>query len=102
MLSLFIVRITVDHLSIPLREFDGAVKPFRFRVAMVIFAFLLLFLGRVPWVGAGPGVGSRGCAGGGFSSRVRVGPSWPAGRAVWLCWVFIYGGGLWKRDSGGS
>ena len=55
------MRTTVDHLSTPLIELEGAEKPFRFKVAMVIFARLLLFLYLLPWVGADLTVGGHGC-----------------------------------------
>ena len=45
----------------PLRDDDGAVKPLTLRVAMVMFAFLLLSLMQCAWVGGvGVGVGMVG------------------------------------------
>lgn len=60
-LCLFIVRTMVVHFSMPLRDDDGAVKPLTLRVAMVMFAFLLLSLMQCAWVGGvGVGVGMVG------------------------------------------
>ena len=47
--------------KMPLRDDDGAVKPLTLRVAMVMFAFLLLSLMQCAWVGGvGVGVGMVG------------------------------------------
>ena len=51
---------------------------------MVMLALRLLFLGRWPWVGAGPAMGGHGCVRG-LVVRVRFCPTCPAGWAVWFC-----------------
>ena len=80
----------------PLKELDGAVKPFIFRVAMLIDALLLLFRDCCwPWVGACPGMGGYGCVRlGGTVLRMRGALSWPAGwtafgTLILLLWWFV-------------
>lgn len=76
----------------PPRDEEGAVKPLTLRVAIVMFAFLLLSLWW--WARMGAAMGADVGAGGHWCVRGAAAlgpcPSWPAGRvALWCCALIV-------------